>query len=498
MWNSPKQVLKLRLSVLDVGRPIERVIAVDAAMRLESLHSVIHAAFAWTGRQHRHVFTNSRSAVQHERQPVWAVGRYDGARTQLIWEMDHGCRNGEHTSLCEWTSTVAQALDEVASTVNGPELFYEYGLKEGPHAHEYNDCALLARDLCNDHWPHGWTIAVEELDRYKPGRSEEFPTLLDGCGRSPLLESSGPRGDAALNALLDTPEHPRHSEIDTWVRQLEGPWAAHDGRAFDPNRFDLSAAAQVFGSRSDSYGYSYNQRADRATVGGVELSEDATRAAAAIPRRHRIDVLSAAADRVLAHPEGLAPNTVQWLTAPLDALLHRIAAADSARQPDTAAMRTTDRCDVESGVNELFARSLRLVVRRAGYFRLTRAGEAALGEPSALLNACLNAYWTAATDPSAGLYVLLGVISGLAGDDLLSQVGAAVVADQLERNVSASDWDGERTMPANNTYGRDASAGSDIDSYVAYLARFGSFTGSGDDTRVTADGAALAMTLLTR
>ncbi|MEO8908035.1 MAG: hypothetical protein ABI310_08160, partial [Microbacteriaceae bacterium] len=159
-----------------------------------------------------------------------------------------------------------------------------------------------------------------------------------------------------------------------------------------------------------------------------------------------------------------------------------------------------DHRDSATAVNLVFARKLRLVVRRAGEYRLTRAGEQARSDPVALMNACVEGYWRASRsgDDATGLYVLMGVERGLAGDELIALVAAALASDQAEPRRGSGEWDGG--WDGRGRYGEPDgfAAVRQIEECASFLARFGAFSIDGDRTVVTANAAALVLAFLTR
>lgn len=465
MWTQPQRVLRLRLVLLDTDRPVERVVEIDSASRLDALHTLIQSTFTWSGRS-RHIFTDRRSATGPN---SWGEASMS---QQRVWEMEHLCRNRGHVSECEWTATVGAVLDSCATAPRAGELFYEYAVESACPAYERGSGCLLAElDRCEARGAHGWTVSVEPISERKPRRHEPLPALIGGCGRAPFEETGGAAGDAALNSVLDNPAHPRYAEFDAWARVLAGPLAASAIRAFDADHFDPKVAALAFHAGG--------------TLLDFALPERLVAAASAIPRRNRLDVLDAAAAIGLEHPAVVDVEMARRVTHEISECLRSIAGA--AHHADSAPG------DEQSTL--AWVRSLGLVLRRKGELQLTRVGERLMDDPEGLLSHCADRYWRAAGESALALHVLLAVAHGLAGDELITQVMASRSAES-----ASADWSDEWSYSyrfAGPLSNEDAALRS-IERCTAFLARLGAFSAAPGSHAVTTDGVTLATAILSR
>ena len=174
-------IIEANVTLEDIEPPIWRRLLLPLDLNLAELHQVLQAAFGWTD-SHLHQFIIGGLAY--------------GAP-----EFDEGF-DDEHTTF-EATEVLLRDFDFVHAK---PQFLYEYDF--------------------GDSWVH--RIEFEDLVPRQPGL--KYPSCIDGARHRPPEDVGGSSGyQDFLEAWLD-PAHEDHKAMRRWA-----------GRAFDPEKFDVSA-----------------------------------------------------------------------------------------------------------------------------------------------------------------------------------------------------------------------------------------------------------------
>lgn len=172
----PRQILQLRISLVDVTPPVWRRVLVPGGFTLDRLHRVIQYAMGW---QDCHLHSFEVDGVQY------GVPDPDD-ELPVADELD-------------------ARLDQVAG--KGGRLSYTYDF--------------------GDWWEH--EILIEDVSEADPDDAG-YPRCVDGAGACPPEDVGGPRGYAEFLAALGDPTHPRHVSMRSWLGR------PFDAAAFDADR----------------------------------------------------------------------------------------------------------------------------------------------------------------------------------------------------------------------------------------------------------------------
>jgi len=193
-----RDLLRLKVSLVDSDPEIWRLLEVDAALTLEQVHDVLQIAMGWRN-SHLHSFTDT--------DPYERLRAVDGRiREPRRWTSAFVLEEDpDGLPETEWT------LGQVLSEESGP-LFYEY---------DFGD---------------GWTHRLAFIEHLEVPASEPPARLVRGERRAPLEDSGGPHGYQELLEALADPQHEDHQEATEWVAATAGPW-----RPFAPAHLDVDA-----------------------------------------------------------------------------------------------------------------------------------------------------------------------------------------------------------------------------------------------------------------
>lgn len=179
---------QLKIQVEGIEPPVWRRVELPGAARLDQLHRVIQAVFAWEDR-HPHEFHDQGSNTGI------SYGPRDAERN-----------NSTGLHLPESNMEVAVALGWEGSTLR---YVYDFDAR----------------------WGH--TIAVEKV--LPAATAGDLPACTGGLGYAPAEDSSGPGGWMEKLAISNDPAHPEHRDIRDWLGLAAG-------EAIDPRTFDQDLA----------------------------------------------------------------------------------------------------------------------------------------------------------------------------------------------------------------------------------------------------------------
>jgi hypothetical protein len=169
-----RDVVQLKITLLDTSPPIWRRVLVDGDRTLDHLHDVIQAAFGWWN-YHLHEFEVGRTRYSvPDPDDDWGAPPRDERRTRI--------------------GAIAHA---------GASFRYTYDFGDG--------------------WEH--KIVVEKLHRRDT--TSTVPACVDGRRACPPEDCGGTWGYRELLEILADPTHPEHDQRREWI-----------GRPFDPDSFD--------------------------------------------------------------------------------------------------------------------------------------------------------------------------------------------------------------------------------------------------------------------
>jgi len=172
-------IARLKLTLDDVTRMVQRQLEVPLAIRLDRLHLVLQAAMGWTN---SHLFEiRARDVGWGMPDPNFGDGPLDAKKARLV-----------------------DVLEDVGTKTI--KYFYDFG----------------------DGWEH--TVKVERVTDAVPGL--EYPVLIDAVGRCPPEDVGGSWGYGALLDALADLAHENHAEMKEWI-----------GEDFDPNAVNVERLA---------------------------------------------------------------------------------------------------------------------------------------------------------------------------------------------------------------------------------------------------------------
>lgn len=165
----PTSVLRLRITLLESPRPVQRWILVPQTLTLEGLHRIVQLLMQWWD-YHLYMFT-IRDQHYGEPDPEYEIEVHEAASTSLA-------------SL---------------RLKKGEVLEYEY-------------------DFGDD-----WRYEILVEGRKHGGRNWSIPWLIDGVGAGPPEDCGGVGGFEDLLEALGDPDHEEHDTLRTWVGEEYDP-----------------------------------------------------------------------------------------------------------------------------------------------------------------------------------------------------------------------------------------------------------------------------------
>jgi len=181
MKQRPAKLLQLRITLLDIDPPILRRVLVTDDLTFAQLHKVIQAAMGW-GDYHMHEFEVGGQRIGDSAPGLFGFG-----------------------SAPRPLSEKKTRLSDVLGNRRKFRYWYDFG----------------------DDWWHEIAIEKRLLD------DGLGPRLLAGERACPPEDCGGPWGYADLLKTLADPNRPEYEELREWAGD------------FDPERFDLEAAAKA-------------------------------------------------------------------------------------------------------------------------------------------------------------------------------------------------------------------------------------------------------------
>ncbi|WP_298585322.1 plasmid pRiA4b ORF-3 family protein [uncultured Kocuria sp.] len=271
-----RDLIRLKVSLLDTDPEIWRLLELDADLTLDRVHEALQIAMGWRN-SHLHLFTDT--------DPYQRLRPVDGEfREPRRWMTRADLEELDGLPETEWT------LGQVLTEETGP-LFYEY---------DFGD---------------GWTHRLEFVEQLTVPAAEPIAHVERGERRAPPEDCGGSPGYAELLDALADPGHERHQELTEWVAATAGPW-----QPFDPDRFDVDAVnrelALLFPSPDDA--------------GRTAASSDTPLLVAAlverVPPTLRPEFRSSVRAAALETPAAVEPAVAERMTAPYRWLIRRVGA----------------------------------------------------------------------------------------------------------------------------------------------------------------------------
>lgn len=179
----PHDVVRLRVSLVDVEPPIWRRIEIVSDATFWDLHVAIQDAMGWKD-CHLHVFRVPRPGGR----AIDEIGIPQDDFSDLASPITPG-----------WNVPMIVYLNRAG---DGAEYVYDFG----------------------DNWAHD--LIVEGRDAPEPDAS--YPRCTAGARACPPEDCGGADGYGRLIEILADPEHEQHSEMRDWLADVHGPFAPED------------------------------------------------------------------------------------------------------------------------------------------------------------------------------------------------------------------------------------------------------------------------------